>query len=207
MIIFDYILSNNHNIIQFYNLSGLCELRINKKNIEHKTYDECVQYIRRKLDDHSVTAIKNFNTNMSSSILYNNIIIRNIYRNEIFGCYAEYTVHNVLSMPDNKILFDDKDLMFNILQSFPALYANLSERLKYDSHICGITVRKHKHMFKSLPDKMKNDINFIKSFDDDTIYNIYHYLPHHIQCNKIIDNIIYNCCIRELSAGLGLSYL
>jgi hypothetical protein len=101
--------------ILFYNLSGMCELRINKKNIEHNTYDECVYYVRRKLKDISITAIKNLNTKVSyndilfNDILFNdsnnitdntiknndipnndmkyNIIIRNTYREKVWHYY------------------------------------------------------------------------------------------------------------------------
>jgi hypothetical protein len=89
MIIFDYILTNPHEKILFYNLSGVCELRINKRHLENKTYDKCVAYIRNKLKDLSITSIMNFNIGISFNDMRYNIIIRNIYREKLLRYYSD----------------------------------------------------------------------------------------------------------------------
>jgi hypothetical protein len=244
MIVFDYILSNNRNIIQFYNLSGLCELRINKKHIENKTYDDCVYYIRRKLKDISITAIKNFNLDVSSNdILFNNIIIRNIYREKIWRFYLDsddnydryvkstecgkcdksssqgdvcnwciFDPNDLLWNPDNIILFDDKEIILAVLagsarvatSDFRRYYTNISERFKYDKDICGMIIKTNTFMYEYFTDEIKNDIDFIMSLDNKTIYYISDYLPHHIKNNTIISEII-NAYRMYILLGGGLA--
>jgi hypothetical protein len=263
MIVFDYILSNNRNIIQFYNLSGLCELRINKKHIENKTYDECVYYVRRKLKDISITAIKNFNLDVLyndvlyndvsyndvsyndvsyNDVSYNNIIIRNIYREKIWRFYSDsddnydryvestkcgkcdesssqgdfcnwcvVDPENLLWNLDNRILFDDKEIILAVLagkaqfeDSQYLYYTSISERFKYDKDICGMIVKTNTFMYKYFPDEIKNDIDFIMSLDNKTIYYISDYLPHHIKNNTIISEII-NTYRMYILLGGGLA--
>jgi hypothetical protein len=91
--------------------------------------------------------------------------------------------------PDNNILLDDKEIVREMLTSdyfynserlkYDNIYKYFSERLKYDLEICRTVVERDSNHFKYLPDKIKNDINFIKS--------IYQYLPQSIK--KIIKNI------------------
>ncbi len=211
MIIFDHIMmSRMEEKILFYNLSGKCELRIRKKNIKNKTYDECVSYVRRKLFDLSITAIKNFNAEILFNDMEYNIIIRNNHRESIWryytGVYYMESRYNLdillweldLVLWGINILFDDKEFILLILNNDNIysknmygkdisrdyrLYNILSERLKCDQDICRAVIKPNPSYFENLHDNIKTNIDFILSLKNDIIYKIYDDLPDNIKNN------------------------
>ncbi len=208
MIIFDYLtLGRIEEKILFYNLSGKCELRIKKKNIKNKTYDECVSYVRTKLYDISITAIKNFNAEILFNGMEYNIIIRNNHREMILDdcihdIYTEYNIDldNLLCILDNKILLDDKEIVLAILGSryynkqdtSYHIYKTFSKRLKYDHDICRKLVKIGLDNFTRLNYKIKNDIDFVLSLGKAIINSIYRDLPDNIKNNLTICTILVN---------------
>ena len=214
-IIYEFELTHIPEKICFYNLSGMCELRISKHRICDLSYDDCVDYIRDKLDDLSITNIQNWNTGIPFNGMEYNIIIRNVYREKIWTYatdlgYEEYLdkvacgkcdrnnldiahcnwcrpdVDYILHDPENKILLDDKRLMIamsNCDDMGPDYYEYCSYRLKCDLDICNAVFGNNACMFHNLPDELKNNIDFILSLRDDTIWFIDEYLSSEIKRN------------------------
>ena len=92
----------------------------------------------------------------------------------------------VLQDPENEILFDDKQLMIAASECDdmgPDYYEYCSYRLKCDLDICNTVFGINACMLHGLPDKLKNNIDFILLLSDDTIWFIDEYLSSEIKQN------------------------
>jgi hypothetical protein len=114
---------------------------------------------------------------------------------------------NVLWHLDNKILFDDKEIVLAILdditnrdiiymlndvhddsEHYYNTYMKFSNRLRCDRNVCYEVLESKPDYFQYIDDKIKNDIIFITSLTDSTINSIYCELPDHIKNNNMISS-------------------
>ena len=193
--------------IEFYNLSGLCELRVKKYKINEMSYDRILKYLRsskRGLKDaYNITALLDYKTGsvISDIIPSQFTIIRHQLRKLLLDDINEDN-YNLYTNKDNKILFDDRDFIikYNVsvgIGIIPSFYLNISKRLKLDETIVALVINnilwsnyssiERAEVFNTFNNKqVLLKINYL--------YDIYEFLPYEMQ----IDNDIVNCMCDQL---------
>jgi hypothetical protein len=199
---------NTHEYIEFYNLSGTCEL---KTKLRIKSYDKILRYLRKQniQDAENITALVDYKTGAHISESPNIaqytqfIIIRHPTRSK----YLMDLSDTGLTYPHNgDILYDDRDFVIRyILYDYGYLgdmvfYSRISNRLKSDKKIVKLILEdeiwnsnNEETINSPLRGEVINGIQYINSkrfmLKNKNLVSLYPYLPYKLQLD--ID-IIYN---------------